>query len=171
MALEHLYVCLITVFFWWQPALQSLKEQWAEVVHEKSKELMMEKDVYEQVQLTYRNCNKCICIHVFYHLVWKIISFYMYIYMRVNFIYWQVPTFDFVIVVHVLVSIWHFTFLQETRPIHFEIKGAWSRFVLENFKLYQISIFNVKFFFVQFFIKRDTYISIVSQNLMAVVLS
>lgn len=85
-------------------------------------------------------------------LVWKILFLYMYIYMHVNFIYWQVPTFDFVIVVHVLVSIWHFTFLQETRPIQFEIKGAWSRFVLENFKLYQISIFNVKFFFVQFFI-------------------
>lgn len=31
-----------------KPALQSLKEQWAEVVHERSKELMMEKDVYEQ---------------------------------------------------------------------------------------------------------------------------
>lgn len=31
-----------------KPALHTLKEQWAEVVHEKSKELMTEKDVYEQ---------------------------------------------------------------------------------------------------------------------------
>lgn len=119
----------------------------------------MEKDVYEQVQFTYRNCNKCICIHVFHHLVWKIIFLYMLTYIHVNCIYFY-P------------SIWYIRVLQEPRPILFEIKKAWSRFLLETFK-YQIhvSIFNVFNFVYMYNAKEDTCISTVSQHLIAVVLS
>lgn len=88
-------------------------------------------------------------------------------------LYCKVLKFDFVVLVHILLSI-HLVYqiLQEPRPILFEIKKAWSRFLLETFK-YQIhvSIFNVFNFVYMYNAKEDTCISTVSQHLIAVVLS